>query len=255
MPHTAEMTADIHTLISAFFVLSGPAFGSFIVTVADRYPNRSALQGTSICDACGARIAVRDLFPILSWIWLRGRARCCGARLPWRLLATEIICAVIPIWTLFTVGPVLVVPITLVGWSLVALSLIDLDQRVLPDIGTLGLMALGACLALLGILGIWWHHILAALLGYLVVAGLRWFWMRQQGIEAIGLGDAKLLAASGAWVGLVGLPSVILLGGMTGLAAAMLLSKSLLPDRKLEIPFGPALAFGFWVTLLYGPVL
>jgi len=94
-----------------------------------------------------------------------------------------------------------------------------------------------------------------AALGYLFLAGVAWAYRRLRGREGLGLGDAKLFAAAGAWVGAFALPSVLLGAAVSALAAAavmVLCGRSL--SRSSALPFGPFLAAATWAVWLYGPI-
>lgn len=132
------------------------------------------------------------------------------------------------------------------GATLLALSYIDLRTGLLPDLLTLPLIGAGLIYAALG--GLDWRMAVAgAIIGYLLIAGLAWFWRRTRGYEGIGLGDAKLLAAGGAWVGANLLPLILVIASAIGLVAALIASKRpRTQDSHTAIAFGPALGFGIW---------
>ena len=129
---------------------------------------------------------------------------------------------------------------------LLALSWIDLERYILPDVLTLPLIVSGVMLAVVQD-GPILESALGALVGYGLVAGLAYVWRRQFGRDGIGLGDAKLLAAGGAWVGVFGLPYILLISS----GGALVLIVALAPLRKSTnfrsvMPFGPMLAFAIW---------
>jgi leader peptidase (prepilin peptidase)/N-methyltransferase len=141
------------------------------------------------------------------------------------------------------------------GATLISLAAIDLATFRLPNTLTLALTAAGLALApFITSAPLWWRP-LSALAGFLMLAAVAEGYRRLRGRQGMGLGDAKLLAAAGAWLGLEALPSVLLWA--TGLAIAGVLAASL-AGAKLgaasRIPFGPALALGFWLVWLYGPL-
>lgn len=146
------------------------------------------------------------------------------------------------------------VPSLILAVVLGLLALVDLKEFRLPDLGTLGLAALGLALwlpPLAGpsdrIPGDFFLHGGAALGAWALLAALAAFWQRWRGQEGLGLGDAKLLAAAGAWTGPVGLPFVLLIGAGSGLLTALILH--LVSSRApRHIAFGPHLALGFWVA-------
>lgn len=139
------------------------------------------------------------------------------------------------------------------GFVLVLLSAIDIHEYRLPDLLTLPLTALG--IVLVPLLG-WddtWARILAAAVGFLSFWLVSVIFRRVRGYDGLGLGDAKLLAAAGAWVGIEGLASVVLLACLAALAfagAAHLLGRGI--GRETRIPFGPFLGLATWLVWLYG---
>jgi leader peptidase (prepilin peptidase) / N-methyltransferase len=143
----------------------------------------------------------------------------------------------------------------LLGGALVALSSIDAVSYRLPDTLTLPLIALG--LAACAVLG--WDDVpiraAAAAFGYGTLYLVARVYLRARGRHGLGLGDAKLFAAAGAWLGFDGLPSVLLIASLTALAAAALAyARGMAVTAGTAIPFGPFLAYGFWLVWLYGPM-
>lgn len=139
--------------------------------------------------------------------------------------------------------------------TLAALSAIDLDIYRLPDALTLPLTALGvAATPLVMEASLWWQAA-SALLGFAVLAGVAFAYAKLRGRPGLGLGDAKLLAAAGAWLGMQALPSVLLLAcgsALLGLLIRGWRTGSL--SATSRVPFGPFLAFGTWLVWLYGPL-
>jgi leader peptidase (prepilin peptidase)/N-methyltransferase len=131
--------------------------------------------------------------------------------------------------------------------GLLTLTYIDLRSGLLLDVLTLPLIALGIGYAA-------WHggllfSVAGAVVGYAMIAGLAAYWRASRGYEGIGLGDAKLLAACGAWVGVSGLPMVLLIGSGLGIVAALTVSKTTHSHaERLAIPFGPCLAIAGWAV-------
>ena len=143
----------------------------------------------------------------------------------------------------------------LLGAMLALLAGIDTVSLRLPNILTLPLLAAGLILApLVRHTGYEWHAV-GAVAGYLLLAGAAAAYVRLRGQHGIGLGDAKLYAAAGAWNGLDGLPSVLLLASAFGLVAVAIVA--LLRHgvgRMTRIPFGPFLAAAVWIVWLVGPL-
>ena len=141
------------------------------------------------------------------------------------------------------------------GLALLLLSAIDLDRLLLPDILTLPLIVSG--LAYAGACHIGWPSALSgAAIGYGLIAALAWFWRYRFGREGIGLGDAKLLSAAGAWCGPTALPLILTLASFTGLFLIGLHSlRGAGSERNLVLPFGPLIGLSFWIVWLsdYAP--
>ena len=237
-------------------VLLGPFIGSFLLTVVHRYPRFEGLAfGRSACPGCHATIGARDLVPVLSWVMLRGRCRHCAAWIGWQYPAAEIAAAAIAIWAATIVSGWLLWVSCALGWSLLVLSFIDLRAYRLPDFLTFPTLLAGLALT-------WWawpsalpDHLLGAVLGYAMLAGLGWLYRLCRSRDGIGLGDAKLLAAGGAWLSWQALPGVIFSAALLGLAAALLgwLAGRISLKGATPVPFGPCLALAIWVSWLYGP--
>lgn len=129
--------------------------------------------------------------------------------------------------------------------ALVGLAYCDFRWRRLPDFMTLPLTFGGVVLSLSQ--QAWEMSVLGAAGGYLFVAGLRWVWMRSRQVEAIGLGDAKLLMAGGAWLGPLALPFVCLAATSAALVVTLggrLLGRSM----RSDVAFGAFLVLGFWAV-------
>ena len=177
--------------------------------------------------------------------------------LPWAIAALYLAAALPALATAPQVNATALALGSALAAALVALSVIDLRRFRLPDRLTLPLAAAGlAAAALAGGLEAALLHGLAAVLGFLVLYGVDRIYLRVRGRHGLGLGDAKLFAAAGAWVGLDGLASVLLAAsvlGLAGVAAATLAGRTFTATTAL--PFGPLLAAGLWLVWLYGPMI
>jgi leader peptidase (prepilin peptidase)/N-methyltransferase len=235
--------------------LAGLCVGSFLATAAARAADgfRGMWLGRSRCPACGAALRWPELVPLLSWLLLRGRCRHCGASIVAAYPLTELAAALVgAIPGLLLPAPAAAVA-ALLGWWLLSLALIDLATFRLPDPLTLPLLPLGLAATLAPApLGLAMPSPPLAVLGgaaaFLLLLALRWAHARLRGREGLGLGDAKLAAAAGLWLGPEWLPWLFLLAGGLGLALAALRERSLRGD--LAVPFGPPLALAFWILLL-----
>jgi leader peptidase (prepilin peptidase)/N-methyltransferase len=139
------------------------------------------------------------------------------------------------------------------GWTLLTLSWIDFRCMWLPDVLTLPLLLAGLAVTLMVRPADATAHAASAAVGYLGLRSIAWTYRIIRKREGIGGGDAKLLAAAGAWLGLAGLPYVVLLAAPLGLAMAAYLA---LRGRRLHahtaLPFGPCLALAFWLIWMHG---
>jgi|GEM_PF-803684 len=138
------------------------------------------------------------------------------------------------------------------GAALLALAYIDLRTGLLLDSLTLPLIAAGLAWAALADPGTSTSLLnagLGAAIGYGAIAGLAFIWRRWRGYEGIGLGDAKLLSAGGAWVGATALPMVLFVSSLIGIIAAVIvLQKPRSSGERVALPFGPCLALGIWIV-------
>jgi leader peptidase (prepilin peptidase)/N-methyltransferase len=233
-----------------FAFLGGLLVGSFLTVVAHRVPRGESIVGPrSRCPACGAQIAAYDNVPVFSWLLLRGRARCCGAAISPRYPLTEL-----------AVG-LLFATVVLVLWddpgevalgllfvsTLVAVTVTDLELRLIPNKILLVSALLGLALAAAVDPGSLPERILAAAAagGLLFLAALAY-------PRGMGLGDVKLAAVMGLYLGRDVAPAIfvaLLAGAAVGLA---MIAREGASARKKGIPFGPFLAFGGVVGLLAG---
>ena len=182
--------------------------GSFIGVVIIRVPDGLSLLGRSRCVACEATLTVRDLAPLASWLAAGGRCRRCGARIGGFYPGVELAAlAVAVVSVAVDRGGDAWIDATL-GWWLLALGWIDWRRLILPDALTLPLIALGLAATYLAPDELW-DRVAGAAAGFLGLWAIAWLYRRLRGREGLGLGDAKLFAASGAWVGVGGLASVL----------------------------------------------
>jgi leader peptidase (prepilin peptidase)/N-methyltransferase len=237
-------------------IIVGPVIGSFMLAGSLRYPELNGFAfGRSACPACGQPIAARDLVPILSWVVLRGRCRDCTAPIAWHYPAAELAGAAVAVWAATTFSGWLLWASCGLGWTLLALMLIDLRCYRLPDALTLPLVLAGLAVTAWEWPAALADHAAGTVLGYGAVAGIAWVYRRLRGRDGIGLGDAKLLAAAGAWLSWQSLPWVVLIAAMLALTVAVVGAavRRMPLAAATRVPFGPYLGMAIWLIWLYGP--
>ena len=234
-------------------LLIAPFVGSLLGVLIRRLPaGRPVVLARSCCEGCGATLAARDLVPLFSYVALRGRCRRCGAGIAAFHWQIELAAAMIPASAIAVgVSGDELWAACAAGWILLALAWIDAEWMLLPDVLTLPLL-------LAGLAATWWveaaalaDHALAAGGGWLLLWAVATIYRRLRGRDGLGEGDAKLLGALGAWVGLVGLADVLLGAALAGLGwAGLSRLRGHTMTGTTAMPFGPFLALAGWAVLL-----
>jgi leader peptidase (prepilin peptidase)/N-methyltransferase len=231
-------------------LLFGFVIGSFLNVVIARLPmERSLVHPPSACPECGAPIRWYDNIPIVSWLLLRARCRACHHPISWRYPAVELLTGLLfalAAWRAATVLDLVAAVVFLA--ALVVISGIDLDHQIIPDVVTLPGIVIGALLSLLGSPTSW----LDVLLGILVGGGPFVLIILLTAGRGMGGGDPKLGAMIGAFLGWKLALLAILIGVWSGGAVAIALLATGRKGRKAAIPFGPFLALGGVISLLWG---
>ena len=238
-------------------LLAAPFVGSFLGVLVRRLPDGLPIAWSrSRCEWCGAALSAGDLVPLYSWLAARGRCRYCGHSLGWFYPGIELAAIAVPLTAAIADHGGEIWLDCLLGWWLLALAWIDIRRWLLPDPLTLPLVIAGLVVtAVLDPAGLT-EHALGAALGYLSLRVVASLYRVLRAREGLGRGDAKLLAASGAWLGAGALPQVVLGAAVTGLFAAGCLQLVGLRLRaRSALPFGPFLALATWLVWLFGPFL
>ncbi len=210
----------------------------------------------SACTSCGHTLTATENIPLLSWLWLRGRCRHCGAKVSARYPLVEALTALLSGFVAWRIGSGFEgIAALLLLWSLLAMAFIDLDTQLLPDDLTLPLVWIGLLFNLMGGFVPLQDAVIGAAAGYLTLWGVYWVYRMATGKEGIGYGDFKLLAALGAWLGWMMLPLIVLLSSLLGAVVGIALIVLRRHQRGVPIPFGPFLAVAGLVALLYGSAI
>jgi leader peptidase (prepilin peptidase)/N-methyltransferase len=239
--------------------VSPEAVGQPATEVAETF---NLVTPRSRCSACGTPIKGYQNIPLVSYLFLKGRCATCGEHISMRYPLIEMLTGILSalVATHFGYSIECAAALTLL-WSLIALSVIDLDHQLLPDIITLPLMWLGLGLSLFS------HGdgnpifvgpqdaIIGAIAGYLSLWSIYQGFKLVTGKEGMGYGDFKLLAALGAWLGWQMLFLIVILSAIVGLVAALGMIVFRGHDRQVPIPFGPYLAVAGFIALIWGPRL
>ena len=263
-------------LLAVTVAVIGLCVGSFLNVVIHRLPKMmeaewraecADLEGREVpeperfdlvhprsrCPACGTQITALQNIPVASWIALGGKCAACKAPISARYPSVELLAGVLAVVMAWRFGDSAALAAALVfGWAMIALTFIDYDTQLLPDDITLPLLWLGLLVNAFGVFVDLRSAVFGAAGGYLTLWLVYWGFKLVTKKEGMGFGDFKLLAAIGAWTGWQVLPVVILVSAGIG---AVVGSIGLVLSRRgidTRIPFGPFLALGGIVAILWG---
>jgi leader peptidase (prepilin peptidase)/N-methyltransferase len=229
------------------FAVGSPAIGSFLGAAADRWQRgESVAFCRSRCASCGEVLRPWDLVPLVSYCALGGRCRFCGVRIPKKLLVIETLAVSLTLATQALVTPELRITATLFAWILLAVSWFDYERGRLPDALTIPLGCAGLGVAALSD-SRFSDHLLGALLGLALPAGIAFTYKRLRQREGLGGGDVKLLGAIGAWVGWQGIPVILLLASVGSIVFCLARGRIAACDSVRFGPFIGAAAWALWV--------
>ena len=235
--------------------LFGLCIGSFLNVCIYRLPASKTITDPprSICPSCNRQIRYYDNIPILSYLWLKGRCRHCGTRIPFRYVVVELMTGVVAVGILFHFG------LTLEGLiyfvfisSLIIMTFIDIDHRIIPDVITLP----GILIGLIASLALPTVGFKNAIIGMLVGGGslwlVAWVYYLLTRKDGMGGGDIKLLAMMGTIVGLKGVIFTIFVSSAVETVVGVTLMIIKGKDMKFAVPFGPFLSIGAITYIFFG---
>ena len=264
-------------IISGVF---GAIIGSFLNVVIHRVPREESIVfPNSRCPSCGATIAFYDNIPVLSYVVLGGRCRGCSIRISPRYPAVELLTAVLFVVVTWHDGISVALPFDLIFMTaIVALVFIDAEHMILPDVITYPGMAFAVAARIaiplltktphfddvpslmqgtLAGMPIWVVSLVGAVIGALIGGGslwlMGWTWEKLRGIEAMGLGDVKMMFMVGAYLGWRLTILTIFVGVLSGsLIGIVLMARQRERDMQMLLPFGVFLGLGSIAALLFG---
>ncbi len=210
----------------------------------------------SRCPRCAHKITALENIPILSYILLAGKCSACKAAISLRYPVIEFLSAAIAIFIAWRFGySVQTILAIILSWSLLVLSMIDIDEQLLPDDITLPFLWLGLFANMFGVFTDIYSSLIGAMLGYGILWSVYMMFKLLTGKEGMGYGDFKLLAMLGAWLGWQVIPLIILLSSICGAVIGIGLIVLRVHDKSKPIPFGPYLALAGWIALVWGAEL
>lgn len=212
----------------------------------------------SHCPLCNHKIRAWENVPVLSFVFLGGKCSNCKAKISIRYPTVEFVSGVLSGLVASYFGATwLTLALLFFTWSLIALTLIDFDQQLLPDNITLPLLWLGLLVNTLDLgSGVTLRDaVIGAIAGYIVLWSFYWAFKLATGKEGMGYGDFKLLAALGAWMGWQSLLPIILLSSLVGAIFGIGMILFMGRDKSVPMPFGPFLAGAGFISVIWGPQL
>jgi leader peptidase (prepilin peptidase)/N-methyltransferase len=241
-------------LIIIFIILVGLVMGSFLNVVIHRLPEgKSLIYPGSHCVSCQKPIKFYDNIPIISYMVLRGRCRQCGARIPWRYPLVEILTAVcfLSLFLIYGLTPRMFVYGVLILF-LIPISFIDVEKGLILNKLTIPGFILGVGLVLGFQIESWLEVLIGALGGGIILLLLGFLGKALFKKECLGMGDVKLIVMIGVYIGFPEVGISLFLGAIVAsifIVIGMIFKKIKLGDT---IPFGPFVAIGTLVYLLWG---
>jgi len=237
--------------------LLGALIGSFLNVCIYRIPrNVSIISPSSRCPSCNTPIRPYDNVPVISYILLGGRCRVCGAGISLRYPFVEILNATLYVLVFYRFGFAWhTVIFALLCSTLIAITFIDLDFQIIPDVITLPGIAIGLVAGSLLMPDPFIRHsplgFASSIIG-LVAGGGLFYAIAVISKGGMGGGDIKMMAMVGALMGWKSVLLTVFLGSLTGAVFGIFLMISQKKGRKTKVPFGPFLAFGTFVTMFFG---
>lgn len=248
------MTPPMAGLVLAALV--GAVIGSFLNVCIFRLPlGRSIVWPSSACPSCKRELAWYENVPIVSWAFLRGRCRTCRTPISIRYPLVELLTSLMCLGAFWFYGPsLLFVSRFVFGCALIVLFAIDLEHQLLPNSITLPGIVVGFAFSLFTGPG-WASSLIGILVGGGILFTIAEAYYRLRHEEGLGMGDVKMLAMVGAFLGWPSTLMTLMMGSIAGSVVGMLMIALKRGDMKYALPFGTFLAMGAALSATVGPHL
>lgn len=252
------MNISIDLLTQIFVFIFGVCFGSFANVLTVRIPEgKSILRPPSSCDFCGARIKPSNLIPILSYLFLKGKSKCCQNRLSWEYLFIELATGLLFLLSYSISGFSLkFIALCILSILSLPLTIIDFKIKRLPNNLTYSGFFGGLTVLILTSINNQDLRILIDGLIVILLSTLVFFVIYIVSKGGMGLGDVKLAAMLASITSLVNWQVMfvgIIIAFLTGAISGIILLMFTKATRKSAIPFGPFMILGIWIALLLSP--
>lgn len=246
-----------------FSALIGLLIGSFISMLTWRLPRlmtedaKEQLKQISVtrsqCPRCKTSLPWYRLFPLFSWLALKGRCHACQHKISIRYPIIELTTMLTTLLVVWVYGPTPAGLFALIFiWFIITICVIDLEHFLILDNLSLPLLWIGLLINSQGFYTTPFEAIWGAAVGYLILWTVFHVFKLFTGKEGMGFGDFKLLAALGAWFGIESLPQIILIASLSNLIISIALAILKVRNLQEPIPFGPYLAMGGLTSLFFG---
>ena len=255
--------------ITWYFFALGAIVGSFLNVCIIRIPEKTFFKHhRSACPHCQKTIPIWLNIPIFSWLILRGKSRCCGKKISVQYPIVEFVAAVLMVVAYWKAPFIhlnsshsVLDPINFIRFFhlaaftnlLLVCSVIDIHHQIIPDVISLPMIAASPLIFYVHPELDWLSSLLGVFLGGGILYLLAWLYYLVRKESGMGMGDVKLLAAIGGWLGYQSVFPTMFIGSITGALfglGAMVVTRSI--SMRTAIPFGPFLSFGAWLHLFFG---
>ena len=237
---------------TVFALIFGLVFGSFFNVVGLRVPKKESISTPpSHCTNCQRQLTLLDLIPVLSYIFLRGKCRTCGAKISPIYLLTEIVTGLLFAFTVWNLGLTIETAVALLFISLLMIIVVsDFAYMLIPDKVLLFFLPFLIIGRILSPLDPWWDSLLGAVIGFGIL-----YLIAVVSKGGMGGGDIKLFFLIGLVLGTMDTLLTLFLAAFIGMIAGIIVLKVRNQGRKTPVPFGPSIALAAIIVYFYGDAM